>query len=166
VHHDHPRKARQQLAAAALVALCLALLPGCASDVDVVPRWYESPLVRLQRLVGANDHLHTDEIRYRASDGKLFHCSYNFGVIDARDPERMVYLAQSLRHTIPGDSRRPGCIHLAWDGDIVYTVHRGNIDNPAFLSGWDLRPDPADPQKSTPGWRAACRSTSRRRRRR
>ena len=100
---------------------------------------YQSPLVRLQQLVGSNDHLHTDEVRYRPSDGLLFHCSYNFGVIDARDPGRMVYLAQELRHRIPGDRRQPGCIHLAWDGDTVYTVHRGNIDNPAFLSGWVLR---------------------------
>jgi hypothetical protein len=108
---------------------------------------YQSPLVRLQQLVGANDHLHTDEVRYRASDGLLFHCSYNFGVIDARDPARMVYLAQELRHRIPGDRRQPGCIHLAWDGDAVYTVHRGNIDNPAFLSGWLLQRDTAAPEK-------------------
>ena len=62
----------------------------------------------------------------------------------------MVYLAENLRHTIPGDTRRPGCIHLAWEGDVVYTVHRGNIDNPAFLSGWELRVDPANPQKLSP----------------
>ena len=29
-------------------------------------------------------------------------------------------------------------------------MHRGNIDNPAFLSGWELRPDPADPNKLKP----------------
>ena len=133
-----------------LVAMCVPLLAGCSSDTRLAPAVYGSPLVRLQQLVGANNHLHTDEVRYRASDGKLFHCSYNFGVIDARNPERMTYVAQSLRHTIPGDTRKPGCIHLAWDGDVVYTVHRGNIDNPAFLSGWDLRPDPADPQKLSP----------------
>jgi hypothetical protein len=50
----------------------------------------------------------------------------------------MRYLAQNLRHTIPGDTRAPGCIHLAWDGDIVYTTHRGDIRNPAFLSAWDI----------------------------
>jgi hypothetical protein len=110
---------------------------------------YQSPLVRLQQLVGTNDHLHTDEVRYRPSDGLLFHCSYNFGVIDARDPARMVYLAQELRHRIPDDRRQPGCIHLAWDGDTVYTVHRGNIDNPAFLSGWVLQRDAAAPEKLT-----------------
>ena len=111
---------------------------------------YASPLEKLQQLVGVNDHLHTDEVRYRESDGKLFHCSYTFGVIDARDPAEMEYLAQGLRHAIPGDDRKPGCIHLAWDGDTVYTTHRGNIDNPAFLTGWDLRPDPDDPQKIDP----------------
>jgi hypothetical protein len=110
---------------------------------------YQSPLVRLQQLVGANDHLHTDEVRYRPSDGLLFHCSYNFGVIDVRDPARMIYLAQELRHRIPGDVRQPGCIHLAWEGDAVYTVHRGNIDNPAFLSGWLLQRDPGALQAIT-----------------
>ena len=88
------------------------------------------PLVRLQQLGPDSPHLHTDEVRYRADDQKLFHCSYTFGVVDARNPEAMVYLAENLRHTIPGDTRRPGCIHLAWEGDVVYTVHRGNIDNP------------------------------------
>jgi hypothetical protein len=109
-----------------------------------------SPLVRLQKLGNDSTHLHTDEVRHRASDQKLFHCSYTFGVIDTRNPDAMVYLAENLRHTIPGDTRRPGCIHLAWEGDVVYTVHRGNIDNPTFLSGWDLRPDPANPQKLNP----------------
>jgi hypothetical protein len=109
-----------------------------------------SPLVRLQKLGNDNTHLHTDEVRHRTSDQKLFHCSYTFGVIDTRNPDAMVYLAENLRHTIPGDTRRPGCIHLAWEGDVVYTVHRGNIDNPTFLSGWDLRPDSANPQKLSP----------------
>jgi hypothetical protein len=109
-----------------------------------------SPLVRLQKLGNDNTHLHTDEVRHRASDQKLFHCSYTFGVIDTRQPDAMVYLAENLRHTIPGDTRRPGCIHVAWEGDVVYTVHRGNIDNPTFLSGWDLRPDSANPQKLAP----------------
>jgi hypothetical protein len=130
----------------------LLTVAGCsaAPEAPPVPGHYESPLVRLQQLVGENDHLHTDEVRYRESDGKLFHCSYTFGVIDARDPAQMTYLAQELRHEIPGDRRRPGCIHLSWDGDTIYTVHRGNIDNPAFLSGWRLRPDPADPRKLDP----------------
>jgi len=134
--------------------LALVLLAACSRGPAEPPaetaREYLTPLVQLQRLVGANDHLHTDEVRYRASDARLFHCAYNFGVIDARNPAEMVYLAEGLRHTIPGDSRRPGCIHLAWDGDVVYTVHRGNIDNPAFLSGWALSPDPADPGKLAP----------------
>ena len=131
-----------------LVASTLAV--GCAGGPPPLePGSYESPLVRLQQLVGENNHLHTDEVRYRASDGLLFHCSYNFGVIDARDPGRMVYLAQELRHQVPGDRRQPGCIHLAWDGDVVYTSHRGNIDNPAFLSGWRLERDSAAPEKLT-----------------
>ena len=130
----------------------ISVAAGCSrmQDQAAVPAHYDSPLVRLQQLVGQNDHLHTDEVRYRASDARLFHCSYNFGVIDARDPAQMRYLAEGLRHRVPGDSRRPGCIHLAWDGDVVYTAHRGNIDNPAFLSGWILRPDPKDPARLAP----------------
>ena len=141
---DHVRGFAAALALAAASAAC-----GPASPRSLEPGAFQSPLVRLQQLVGANDHLHTDEVRFRASDGLLFHCSYNFGVIDARDPARMVYLAQELRHRIPGDRRQPGCIHLAWDGDVVYTVHRGNIDNPAFLSGWVLQRDAAAPEKLT-----------------
>ena len=98
---------------------------------------YLSPLVPLQRLDGQNTHLHVDEVRLRP-DGLLLQCSYTFGVVDARDAARLRYLAQNLTHTIPGDQRRPGCIHLAWDGDIVYTTHRGNIRNPAFLTAWDI----------------------------
>ena len=140
----------RRAARAPLLAGLVLLLSGYSGQRSVEPAVSAGPLERLQRLVGVNDHLHTDEVRYRPDDAKLFQCSYTFGVIDARDPERMTYLAEDLRHTIPGDDRRPGCIHLAWDGDVVYTVHRGNIDNPAFLSGWRLRPDPADPRRLDP----------------
>ena len=101
------------------------------------PQRYESPLVQLQRLDGRNTHLHVDEVRLR-NDGLLLQCSYTFGVVDASNAQSMRYLAQNLRHSIPGDTRSPGCIHLAWDGDIVYTTHRGNIRNPAFLTAWDI----------------------------
>jgi len=155
VHKGEPWKRWQRSARLALAGACLflvALVAACSPPAPppIEPGAFEPPLVRLQQLVGASDHLHVDEVRYRESDARLFHCSYTFGVIDARDPERMLYLAQNLRHKIPGDERSPGCIHLAWDGDVVYTVHRGNVDNPAFLSGWVLEPDPADPQKLTP----------------
>ena len=69
-------------------------------------------------------------------DGLLLQCSYTFGVIDARRAGADAAIwRRSLRHIIPGDERRPGCMHLAWDGDVVYTVHRGNIRNPAFRDG-------------------------------
>jgi hypothetical protein len=144
------RDRRNQLGTLAAVVALLFGACSRAPDPPLSPGQYDSPLVRLQQLVGRNDHLHTDEVRYRAADGKLFHCSYTFGVIDARDPSRMTYLAEQLRHRVPGDSRAPGCIHLAWDGDVVYTTHRGNVDNPAFLSGWRLRPDRADPNRLDP----------------
>jgi hypothetical protein len=110
---------------------------------DLQPGSYLSPLVQLKRLQGVSDHLHVDEVRLR-QDGLLLQCSYTFGVVDATDASRLRYLSQNLRHTIPGDTRRPGCIHLAWDGDIVYTTHRGNIRNPTFLTGWDIS-DPGAP---------------------
>jgi hypothetical protein len=99
---------------------------------------FESPLVQLKRLQGQVGHLHVDEVRYRAEDKKLFQCSYTFGVVDAGDPANMTYLAENLTHTVAGDDRRAGCVHLAYDGDIVYTTHRGNLRNPTFVSGWDI----------------------------
>lgn len=102
------------------------------------PGTYLSPLVQLQRLQGVEDHLHTDEIRLR-EDGLLLQCSYTFGVVNATDAGDLEYLSENLRHTVPGDTRRPGCIHLATDGaDLVFTTHRGNIRNPTYLSGWDI----------------------------
>jgi hypothetical protein len=101
------------------------------------PGAYLSPLVQLQRLQGVEDHLHVDEVRLR-DDGLLLQCSYTFGVVDATDAGDMDYLSQNLKHTVPNDARRPGCIHLAWDGELVFTTHRGNIRNPTFLTGWDI----------------------------
>lgn len=126
---------------------------GETADADgaVEPGHFTSPLARLQRIEGQTTHLHVDEVRYRESDKKLFQCSYTFGVLDASDPANVSYLAQNIKHKVPNDERSPGCIHLAWDGDIVYTTHRGNISNPAFLSGWDIsKTDPKDPKKMVP----------------
>ncbi|MBT9556777.1 MAG: DUF1573 domain-containing protein [Myxococcales bacterium] len=145
---------------------------ACVSSV-LQPGAFSPPLVQLKRLQGANGHLHVDEIRYRPSDKKLFQCSYTFGVMDASAPSGLKYLAENIKHTIPSESvacstnedcpgnkcdtaagkctaRTPGCIHLAWDGDIVYTTHRGNLSNPTFISGWDISKgdmDPLDPTK-------------------
>jgi peroxiredoxin len=105
---------------------------------------FESPLVPLKRLQGQVGHLHVDEVRYRASDKKLFQCSYTFGVMDASKPASLRYLAENLKHKIPDDTRTPGCIHLAPDGDVVYTTHRGNLSNPTFITGWNIS-DPAKP---------------------
>ncbi|HWM87516.1 MAG TPA: DUF1573 domain-containing protein [Kofleriaceae bacterium] len=113
---------------------------------DLQPGAFLSPLVQLQRLQGEEDHLHVDEVRLR-DDDLLFQCSYTFGVVDATDAQAMQYLSQNLNHVVPGDEREPGCLHVAWDDtayNIVYTTHRGNIRNPAFLSGWDIT-DPEVP---------------------
>jgi len=124
--------------------LLVLLAAACAApSTELEPADYLSPLVRLQRLQGTSDHLHVDEVRLR-DDGMLLQCSYTFGVVDARNAAGMRYLSQGLRHEIPGDRRAPGCIHLAADGDVVYTTHRGNLRNPAFLSGWDIT-DPREP---------------------
>lgn len=120
-------------------------------DQAIWPGEHQSPLVQLQRLQGENGHLHVDEVRYRAEDGKLFQCSYTFGVVDATNPASMRYEAQMLRHAIPGDERTPGCRHLAYDGNIVYTTHPGNMRNPTFLSGWDISTvDPEDEEAMLP----------------
>lgn len=140
------------------VALLL-LLASCSSDPDATgtpdaggvdagpeelqPGTYLAPLVQLQRMQGERDHLHVDEVRLR-DDGLLLQCAYTFAVADTTNPSDMKYLSQNLTHTIPGATRAPGCIHLAWDGDLVFTTHRGNLRNPTFLSGWDIT-DPTAP---------------------
>jgi glutamine cyclotransferase len=154
----------------ALVALPLFLLVGCwdeetipppavpadtgspdSGPVTLEPGHFNNPLVRLKRLQGVVSHLHVDEVRYRASDAKLFQCAYTFAVVNAKDPANMAYMAENLKHKVPGDTRSPGCIHLAADGDIVYTTHRGNLSNPNFISGWDIsKVDPASPSKLLP----------------
>ncbi|AUX43340.1 alkyl hydroperoxide reductase [Sorangium cellulosum] len=118
------------------------------ADVDGVcvptalqPGHFLSPLVQLQNLHEVGSH--TDEVHIR-EDNLLLNCSYTFNVIDAEDAANMDVLAGGLRHTIPGDTRTPGCKHLAWDDHLVFTTHLGNIRNPAFLSGWDIR-DPEAP---------------------
>jgi len=122
------------------VACALAAVGSPVETQSLQPGKFLSPLLQLKRLQGQVGHLHVDEIRFRASDKKLFQCSYTFGVMEASDAANLRYLAENLRHTIPGDQRSPGCIHLAADGNIVYTTHRGNLSNPTFITGWDISP--------------------------
>lgn len=104
---------------------------------------FSNPLVQLQELHGVGSH--TDEVRLRHEDNLLFNCSYTFNIIDVSDAKDMDVLAEGLRHEVEGQvSRAPGCKHLAWEGDLVFTTHLGNIRNPAFLSGWDIT-DPEAP---------------------
>ena len=106
------------------------------------PGHYLSPLVQLQSLHEVGSH--TDEVRIR-EDNLLLNCSYTFNVIDATTPDGMERThAEGLTHVIPGDERTPGCKHVAWDENLVFTTHLGNIRNPAFLSGWDIT-DPTAP---------------------
>lgn len=143
-NRDHKARVGRVLALLAAAVL----LPACGEDEAPAPApieagSYLSPLVPLQRLQGESNHLHVDEVRLR-DDGLLLQCSYTFGVVDATDPARLRYLSQNIKHVIPGDERSPGCINLAADGDLVFTTHRGNLRNPAFLSGWDIT-DPEAP---------------------
>lgn len=123
------------------------------------PGQFQSPLAFLQRLQGAEDHMHVAQFRYRESDAKLFYCSYGFGVIDASNPQDMEYIVEDLQHQTPsGSPRDPGCLHLAWDDEdpeLVFTSHRGNIDFAPFLSGWTLRPSPEDEDEIRPNQIAA-----------
>ncbi len=112
----------------------------CAPSV-LEPGHYLSPLVQLHELSGVGSH--TDEVRIR-EDNLLLNCSYTFNVIDATQADRMRLLSEGNRHVIPGEEQQPGCKHLAWDGNLVFTTHLGNIRDPAFLSGWDIT-DPRNP---------------------
>jgi hypothetical protein len=131
---------RSAVLGAAVLGAAALLFAACAGTQGSTPAagHFESPLVQLKRLQGQVGHLHVDEVRYRADDKRLFQCSYTFGVVDASNPAAMTYLAENLTHEVPGDRRRAGCVHLAYDGDLVYTTHRGNLRNPTFVSGWDL----------------------------
>ena len=115
------------------------------------PGNFRAPLVQLQRLAGANDHMHLDEVRFDASTQRLYVCSYDFAVVSVADPGNMRYLAQLLKVVWPDGegyrtrypttgTRTGGCINLAVDGEWVFTTHRGNIDDPAYLGGWRLAP--------------------------
>ena len=117
-------------------------------EVGLEPGRFEAPLVELAGVLddegaigtaGAlKEHMHVDEVRYRASDGKLFVCAYYFGVVDARDPADPEFLAQGFEWELPSPvDRDTGCLHLDWDDedpDIVYVTHRGNHDFHPHLS--------------------------------
>jgi peroxiredoxin len=106
----------------------------CVSDL-LEPGRFRSPLVKQWALHGVGSH--TDELRLR-DDGVLFNCSYTFNIINAATPSRLRLISGGHVHDIEGASRLPGCKHLAWDDDFVFTTHLGSIRNDAFLSGWDV----------------------------
>ncbi len=80
----------------------------CVAETPLEPGSFQAPLVQLQRLQGTESHMHVAQVKYRASDSKLFYCSYTFGVIDAADPQSMRYRVQGLRHQTPSGSPRAG----------------------------------------------------------
>jgi peroxiredoxin len=123
--------------------------PGMVEGVDgactpalLEPGHYLAPLLPLSEVAGVGSH--TDEVHIRTEDNLLLNCSYTFNVIDATDAGRMRVLSEGSRHVIPGEEQQPGCKHLAWDGNLVFTTHLGNIRDPAYLSGWDIT-DPRAP---------------------
>lgn len=128
---------------------------GVCVPTALTPGAFDSPIVLLKDAQGTVNHMHVNEMRYRASDGKLIYCSYTFGVIDGTSPDNMTYLAQNLKHVVPGTKKSAtgACLHLAVDTnnpDIVYVTHRGNIDNEPVLTGWILHQDPMTATKIAP----------------
>jgi peroxiredoxin len=114
----------------------------CLPGVVLEPGHFLAPLVPLDEVADVGSH--TDEIHIRTEDNLLLNCSYTFNVIDAADPSRMRVLSSGNRHVIPGETQQPGCKHMAWDGNLVFTTHLGNIRDPNYLSGWDIT-DPRAP---------------------
>ena len=54
-----------------VIASCLAA-GGCGgTGIAIEPGQYEPPVVALHQLVGDNNYLHTDEVRYRPQGSKL-----------------------------------------------------------------------------------------------
>jgi hypothetical protein len=134
-------------------------------DSDLDPGRFLPPIKQLQYIVdddgaigtagSAQTHKHIDEVRYRASDERLFYCSYTFGVLDVSDPADVESLAQGFEWDLPSPvDRATGCLHLDWDDadpDIVYVSHRGNVDFHPHLSVVDLgtfAPDPYYPDET------------------
>lgn len=124
-----------------------AEVDGQCVSTTLQPGMFESPMVLLQRLAGINDHMHLDEVRHVGN--RLYVCSYDFAVVNTTNAGNMRYLlektkvvwpdGQGFRARYPATGTRTGgCINLAVDGDHVYTTHRGNIDDPAYLGGWKL----------------------------
>jgi hypothetical protein len=129
---------------------------GACMPTALEPGRYMAAMVHLQRAYNPmSNHQHLDEVRYRDSDKKLFVCSYGFDMIDAKDPGSLKYVtgANWIKVSIPPGgisnpkyptgTRTGGCINLDWDDSdtaVVYTTHKGNIDDPAYLGGWRLTP--------------------------
>lgn len=124
----------------------------CVAPLE--PGNFRNPVVQLQRLAGLNDHMHLDEVRFTADTQRLYVCSYDFAVVNVSDPGNLRYIAQALKVVWPDGqgfrerypltgTRTGGCINLAVDGEWVFTTHRGNIDDPAYLGGWRLAPGPS-----------------------
>lgn len=109
-------------------------------DPKFEPGHFGNPIVQLQNLEDVGSH--TDEVRLHGD--LLINCSYTFNIIDAADARDMQILSEGNRPVIPGDTRRPGCKHMAFDDNLVFITHLGNIRNPAYLSGYDIT-DPEAP---------------------
>jgi peroxiredoxin len=134
-------------------------------DEDLDPGRFEPVLARLAAVYGGDgavgtngaleEHMHVDEVRYRADDQRLFYCSYTFGVIDVSNPTDPEYEAQGYEWDLGSPVDRPtGCLHLDWDDadpEVLYVSHRGNYDFQPHLSVVHLgtyTPDPLEPTET------------------
>jgi len=78
------------------------------------------------------------------ADGKLVFCTNLQGlqIADASDPAAMRTIA-ALRSSTTGAKERPGCQHVAFDGELVYATNRGSEYHPApYIAAFDLKRSP------------------------
>jgi hypothetical protein len=114
---------------------------GECVSTNLQPGNYLSPIIQTSDLRGVGSHSDENKIY---PDGKLINCSYSFDIINASDATRLRNITPlgGVKHVIGADTRRPGCKHFTRSGggagNLVFTTHFGNINNPPFLSGWDI----------------------------
>jgi peroxiredoxin len=113
---------------------------GPDSSAALLPGQFSAPLEELQRLLGTNTLLHTEEVTLRGGDFRVASCNLSgLDIVDASDPANMTYLSNSTHPVIPGNSiLKPLCNHAAWGtGETLYTTLRGNNLGPPYLAAWN-----------------------------
>jgi hypothetical protein len=112
---------------------------GTPSD-SFVPKTYRDPLVRAST-IDPDTGLEILEVRAR-SDGRVYFCTNVRGlqIADGRDAGALRTLAQfrSSVEKAAGDEK-PGCQHVAWDGDVAFATNRGSeLHKTPFLVAYEV----------------------------